>query len=130
MEVRLFFAVEDLHLVRVVAGAGDGFGRNGGFNRGDLGRRERNVEGGEALSELGASTCADDRDDGRALGEDPGDGELGLRDAFAGGDFGEAGDEFADSAPGSRRRKRGKRLRMSPGPVLEEPESRPRDRTP
>ena len=31
-----FFAVEDVHLVFVVAGAGDLFGRNGGFEVSDL----------------------------------------------------------------------------------------------
>jgi len=74
--VRLFFAIENLHLVRVIAGAGDRVGGNGGFNFGDVGGCECDAEGGETLAELGTGTGADDGNDGRVFGESPGDGEL------------------------------------------------------
>ena len=80
--------------MRVVAGSGDCIGRDGGFDRGDFVGGEPDFESGEAFAELGASACADDRNDGGTLGESPGNGELGLRDALAGGDLSEARDEF------------------------------------
>src|SRR6478672_4513889 len=84
----LLFAVEDLHLVCVVAGTCDSVDRNSGFDCGYLFRCERDIESGEAFAELVPCPCADEWNDGGILGENPGNCELGLRDAFAGCDLG------------------------------------------
>ena len=92
--VRLLFAVEILHLVCVVAGTGNCVGRDGGLDRCDLFGCERDFESGKAFAELCAGARADDWNDGRTLGESPCDGELGLRDSFAGSDLGQTRNEF------------------------------------
>ena len=129
--MELALAVEDPHLVLVVAGAGDGR------------RRERVLDAGarsagESFTSRAPSdsaSCARVRAPITgtmvgALGQHPGDRELRARDALLGGERAAA----RRPARWLRSRfspvKRGRCARKSPGAAGLEPLSRPRDSTP
>ena len=124
------FAVQDPHLVLVVAGARDRGRRDRLLDTGQVGRREDQRERAQRLLELGPRPRPDQGHDGLPLRQDPGDGELGRTGPFFGGELLQRIDEplvpFPVLAGEARQVRAEVTLRGRLGTTL----SRPRDSTP